>query len=251
MKNHTWVALGLFSLITILAPTAEAGRFDRDYIHFFIPKNVLKQAKATIGPEATNRLIAWNELIVNNRDKPVAEKLKLTNEFFNRIPLKPEKELWGHPHWSTPFEMVTRNGGGHADHVIGKYMTLAALGISVDQLQMTHVHSVTTSDQSYMVLTYRSEPNTMPLVLDTLNSEIILANERNDLSPEDSLNENGTWRSKAQKTGFADADADAEASEHVKLWHEMNARMDKELSPVENTAAMLKVLEASKKLSEH
>lgn len=232
MKTHIWVALGLISLLTVHTPTAEAG----DHDHFSISKRVLKQAATIFGPEAANRLLAWNELIKSNGDKPVAEKLKLTNDFFNRIPLKTEVELWGHTHWSTPFEMVTRNGGSHADHVAGKYMTLDALGISVDHLQMTHVHSAATSDLSYMVLTYRSEPNAMPLVLDTLNREIKPANERNDLIPENSLNENGLWLSKSQADGRSDADSEAAA--HVELWNDMNARMDKELLSVEDPSLM-------------
>ena len=227
MKTHNWVTLGLILLFTAYAPASKAGKYD----HFSISKIVLNNAKVTFGQEAANRLIAWNELINNNKDKSVAEKLKLTNEFFNRIPVKTEAELWGHTHWSTPFEMVTRNGGSYADHAIGKYMTLAALGISVDYLQLTHVHSVATPDQSYMVLTYRSGPNAMPLVLDVLNSEIKPANERNDLSPQDSLNESGLWRSKAQKEGRADAET--EASKHIELWHEMNARMDKEFFSIQ------------------
>lgn len=227
MKTQTWTVLGLILLFTVYTPISGAGKYDS----FSISETVLNNVKATFGPEAANRLLAWNEIINNNKDKSVAEKLKLTNEFFNRIPVKSEAELWGHTHWSTPFEMVTRNGGSHADHVIGKYMTLAALGISVDHLQLTHVHSSATPDQSYMVLTYRSERSAMPLVLDVLDSEIKPANERNDLIPEDSLNENGSWRSKSQKEGRADAEA--EASTHIELWHEMNARMDKEFFSIQ------------------
>lgn len=232
MKIHAWIALGLVFFFTVQALVAEAVDLD----HAAISKRVLKETEKKFGPEAVSRLIAWSDLINNNRDKSVAEKLKLTNNFFNRIPIRNETALWGHIHWSTPFEMLTRNAGSHADHVVGKYVTLEALGTSIDHLQITHVHSAATSDPTYMVLTYRSEPKAIPLVLDTVNGEIISADKRDDLFPEDSINDNGLWLSNVQKDGRTDAQTEANA--HIELWNEMNARMDKEFLSVEDPSLM-------------
>lgn len=231
MKAHVW-ALCFVSLFAVGAPDAGAAELN----HAAISKRIIKLTEKAYGADAASRVVAWNNMVMNSKDKPVAEKLALTNNFFNRIPVKPDVEIWGHTHWSTPFEMLARNAGSHADHVIGKYVTLEAMGISVDHLQITHVHAVATPDSTYMVLTYRPETGAMPLVLDTVDGKIKPANERSDLFPEDSLNDSGLWLSKEQKDGLQDANA--EASRHIELWNEMNTRLDSEMLSNEDPSAM-------------
>lgn len=229
MKTHAWVAFGLILLITAHAPITEAV----DIKHVPISKIIIRYTEERYGSEAASRVVAWNNLVMNYKNKPIAEKLALTNNFFNRIPIKADMAIWGYEHWSTPFEMLTHNAGSHADHAVGKYVTLEALGVSIDHLQITHVHSKAVPDPEYMVLTYCSEPNAMPLVLDTVIGEIKPANERNDLFPQDSFNDSGLWLPREKKDGSYDTQAEAvahiEAVEHVELWNEMNARMDREL----------------------
>lgn len=232
MKTCTWISIGLVAFFTAQALVAEAVDLD----HSAISKRAIKETEKRFGTEAANRIVAWYDLMHNNQGRPVAEKLKLVNDFFNRIPIKSETVLWGHVHWSTPYEMLTRNMGSHADHVIGKYATLEALGISIGQLQLTHAHSSAITDSTYMVLTYRSGSSAMPLVLDTVNGEIISADKRDDLFPEDSINEEGMWLSKEQKDERTDAQTEAEA--HVKLWHEMSQRMEKEDLSIDDPTLM-------------
>lgn len=132
--------------------------------------------------------------------------------------------------------MLQRNAGSHADHAIGKYVTLEALGGGIDQMKITHVHVFKSADLTYMVLTYQSEPGVMPLVLDTVDGQIKPAGERTDLFPEHSLNDSGLWLSRKQKDERNDAKEEADV--HVELWNEMNARMDKELLPTEDPFLM-------------
>ncbi len=232
MKKHAWVYLGVAALFAVCAQVAVAA----DLEHTAISKRVIKETGKKFGVDAANRIVAWNDLVKNNKHKPDAEKLVLVNDFFNRVPVVSEKDLWDHPHWSTPFEMLQRNAGSQADHVIGKYVTLEALGISTDQMKITHVHSMKSTDLSYMVLTYQPKPGVMPSVLDTLDGVIKPANERVDLFPEHSINDSGLWLSKQQKDGRNDAQE--EALSHVELWNEMNARMDKELLSAEDASSM-------------
>ena len=222
MKVPVWIALGFASLFTVFTLAAEAVELN----HAAISKRVIMDTEKAFGPEAASRVAAWNSMVITNKDRPVAEKLAFVNEFFNRIPIKSEKELWDHMHWSTPYEMLTRNAGSQADHVIAKYVTLEAMGVSIDKMRITHVHAMKSTDLSYMVLTYQEERGVMPLVLDTVDSGIRPANERTDLFPEHSLNDNGLWLSNQQKDGRDDAQE--EAYKHVELWNEMNARLDKE-----------------------
>lgn len=232
MKTPAWIALGFASFFVAQTPVAEAVELE----HAAISKRVIRETARAFGPEAADRVVAWSDLVMKNKDKPIAEKLALANNFFNQIPIKPEKEIWGHMHWATPFELLQRNVGSQADHVIGKYITLEALGVGIEQLRMTHVHSMKSADLSYMVLTYQEKPGVMPLVLDTMDKEIKPANERADLFPEHSLNDSGLWLSNQQKDGRSDAQE--EASAHVELWNEMNARMDKELLSTEDPSSM-------------
>lgn len=232
MKINNWIIFGFAALLSAQPLIAEAVEFN----HTAISDKVIKQTARKFGTDAAKRIVVWSELVEKNKDKPVAEKLELTNRFINSIPLKSEEEIWGHSHWSTPFEMIARNSGSHADHAIGKYVTLEALGIGIDKMHIVHAHSAATPSNSYMVLVYYPTPAAMPLVLDSVNGEIKPANERNDLVPEHSFNDDGMWLPKVQADGANDANI--EASAHIELWREMNYRMDSEILPVENPSAI-------------
>ena len=213
--------LGLALLFTVSALVAE-----EDFV-IKLTQNVLIGAEATYGPTAPRRILAWLKLIASSKKKSVAEKLELTNDFFNRIPFKSDMELWGkRNYWPTPVEMLASNGGGHTAFAISKYFTLLALGIRIDQLQITYVTAthLPPTDQAHMVLTYYPTPDAMPLVLDNLDGEVKPASERNDLVPIYSFNGDGLWLAKERGNGRS------EVSGHVDLWNEMNARMGKEFS---------------------
>jgi predicted transglutaminase-like cysteine proteinase len=228
VNRPAWISLSLVLLLAACPPAAVAAELN----HTAISKRVIRETERKFGPEAASRIVAWSNLVMDNRDKPVPEKLALVNDFINRVPVRPGKEVWGHEHWATPYEMLARNAGSHADHAIAKYVTLEALGISVDHLHITHVHSIATPDQSYMVLTYRSGQGAMPLVLDTVNTQIKPASERTDLAPENSFNDNAVWLGGKQMDGRNDANE--EAAKHIELWNEMNIRMDSEMLSTED-----------------
>jgi len=190
-----------------------------------LTEKTLMGAEKKFGPSAPSRLLAWTKLIADNKKKPVAEKLELANDFFNRIPFKSGMER----DWVTPVEMLASNSGGSAAFAIGKYFTLLALGVSIDHLQITYVNamSLPQSERAHMVLTYYSKPDAMPLVLDNLDRKIKPANERNDLTPIYSFNGDGLWLAKERSSGRS------EASGHIDLWNEMNARIGKEFLSTE------------------
>ena len=192
-----------------------------------IPEEVLIGAEAKFGPTAPRRILAWTKLITSNKKKSILEKLELVNDFFNRVPFKSDMELWGKKnYWPTPVEMLARNGGGHASFAISKYFTLLALGVKVEQMQITYVTATTLpeNDQAHMVLTFYPTPDAMPFVLDNVDGEVKPANERGDLIPIYSFNGDGLWLSKERGDGHDTA------SVHVDLWNEMNARMGKEFT---------------------
>ncbi len=225
----SWAVLGLALLFTAHALIA-VENYD-----VTLTEKTLLGAEKKFGPSAPLRLLAWTKLIADSKRKPVAEKLELTNDFFNRLPVKSSRKFGGKlNYWPTPAEMLARNESSHAGLAVGKYFTLLALGVSIDQLQITYVNASTlpAEEQPHMVLTFYSKPDAMPLVLDNLDRKIKPANERNDLIPIYSFNGDGLWLAKERSSGRS------EASGHIDLWNEMNARMGKEfLSPEEEEAS--------------
>lgn len=220
----SWVALGLTLLLVSHALIAV------ENYNISIAEPVLLGAEAKYGPTAPRRILAWSKLITSSKKKSVTEKLELVNDFFNRIPFKSDMELWGkRNYWPTPVEMLARNGGGHSAFATSKYFSLLALGVRIDQLQITYVTATNLppADQAHMVLTYYATPDAMPLVLDNLDGEVKPANERNDLIPIYSFNGDGLWLSSARSEGKSAASANTD------LWHEMNFRRGKEFLSVD------------------
>ena len=225
----SWLVLGL----TLLFFTQVLIAADYD-IH--LSENVLKSAEAKYGPNARRRLVAWVNLIATNKKTPEAEKLKLANNFINRVLYKSDMANWGKPkYWATPVEMLASNGGDAEDYAIGKYFTLLALGVNMERLQITYVNAMNRppAEQAHMVVTYYSSRDSMPLVLDNIDPEIKPASERPDLAPVYSFNGDGLWAAKERSSG------NSEVAGNVNMWNEMNARMATELLTTDNSMASI------------
>ncbi len=180
------------------------------------------------GSRAMDRLLDWEELIKNNKDKNNSEKLKLVNEFFNRLRFISDKRHWKKDdYWATPVEMLATNGGDCEDFSIAKYFTLKQMGLPVKNMLITYVKSLTLN-QAHMVLTYYKTEDSEPLVLDNLIDEIRPASERKDLVPVYSFNGDGLWLSKERGRGTFIGD-----SSSINLWQDLGIRMEKE-KPFEN-----------------
>ncbi|MCK5477927.1 MAG: transglutaminase-like cysteine peptidase [Methylococcales bacterium] len=70
------------------------------------------------------------QLILDNEDKPVREKLEVANNALNALPWITDREKWNaDDYWATPFETLTQFGGDCEDMAIGKFMVLRLMGI--------------------------------------------------------------------------------------------------------------------------
>jgi predicted transglutaminase-like cysteine proteinase len=190
-----------------------------------LPEKIIAAAEAKYGRDARRRLAAWTGLVAAAKGKSDAEKLKMVNALFNRVPPVPDSENWGRAqYWATPVEMLASNGATAEDYAIGKYFTLLAVGISMDYLHITYVKaaSLPAASQAHMVLAYYSSPESMPLILDNLDPDIRPGSERDDLTPVYSFNGNGLWLARERSAGRS------AASGNASLWNEMNARMGRE-----------------------
>ena len=164
-----------------------------------IDEELLHKVEEKCGKDATVRLIAWENLMQEEKGKPEPEKLDRVNSFFNKLPYAEDMEIWGvKDYWATPIEFLCKGRGDCEDYAIAKYFTLKALGVSETKLKITYVKAIKLN-QSHMVLAYYSKPGDEPLILDNLIDSIKPASQRDDLSPIFSFNGSGLWM--AQQRG--------------------------------------------------
>ena len=114
------VCAGLFITSTVMT----AGNFSLD-------SEVLQKAERKYGREAHNRLVAWEDLIRNDRSRTDREKLEKVNRFFNsRIRFANDVDVWGiQDYWATPIEFLCKGAGDCEDFAIAKYFTIKAMGV--------------------------------------------------------------------------------------------------------------------------
>ncbi|MBK8335964.1 MAG: transglutaminase-like cysteine peptidase [Sterolibacteriaceae bacterium] len=156
-------------------------------------------AKSARGMTPTT-VTAWIKLLADVRDLPEGDRLKPVNDFFNRnIRFEDDQALWGQPdYWATPLETLTAGAGDCEDFGIAKYFSLKIVGIPNARLRLIYVKAQLGGpssgiSQAHMVLAYYAAPDSEPLVLDNLISEIRPASRRPDLSPVFSFNSDGIW----------------------------------------------------------
>lgn len=177
-------------------------------------------AEAEYGREARDRIYALRELIAASQHLPETRQLTKVNDFFNRLKLENDMAHWEQEdYWATPLETLASGGGDCEDMAIAKYFTLTAMGIGEEKLQITYVKSLDLN-QAHMVLTYFSEPDAIPLVLDILEPLVKSATERKDLIPIYGFNGTGLWLARERQTGKLVGGAG-----DLNLWRELLDRM--------------------------
>jgi predicted transglutaminase-like cysteine proteinase len=163
----------------------------------------LNQIEAKYGSKAKERVLVWDDMMESAKNENTLMKLKLVNDFFNRLVYKRDINNWSQKdYWAAPFEFLGAGAGDCEDYAIAKYFALRQLGIADEQLKITYVTLSTTNKQfeeAHMVLNYYHKPDTPPIVLDNVNKKLVLATQREDLIPVYSFNASGLW--KAQNKG--------------------------------------------------
>jgi len=152
------------------------------------------------GAVGLKKLQAWETLLENNKTKTTAEKNKAVNDFFNKnTRFEDDINHWKtSDYWATPLETLGSEAGDCEDYTIAKYFSLIRLGVSVEHLRLIYVKaqiggSSSKVFQAHMVLGYYEQPTSIPLILDSLISDIQTADKRTDLHPVFSFNSDGLW----------------------------------------------------------
>jgi len=163
----------------------------------------ISAVKGKHGFLAARRLEAWQKLVDKVYKKPERLKLILVNNFFNESRFVSDQKNWHQKdYWATPKELLIKDAGDCEDYVIAKFITLKAVGVSHEKLNLTYVKAKKLN-QAHMVLSYFKKPNSIPLILDNLIHRILKATKRKDLVPIYSFNGDGLWLAKQRGKGKA------------------------------------------------
>lgn len=183
-------ALGLVLLLAATLAVHGSADFDR----------LLATLTQRWGGGPVARFNGWRALISAGAAASDSERLKRTNDFFNRqIQFGEDAGIWSQPdYWATPSETLGKGAGDCEDFAIAKYYTLREMGVAPDKLRLIYVRAKTGTDpqaptQAHMVLAYYAQPEAEPQVLDNLIGEIRPASRRPDLVPVFSFNSEGVF----------------------------------------------------------
>ncbi|AOB33592.1 transglutaminase [Bordetella sp. H567] len=157
-------------------------------------------AASRYGGKGAHAVAAWLQLLQDDAALAEADKLSSVNNFWNRRLMQAEDQtIWGQAdYWATPLEALGKGAGDCEDFVIGKYFSLIKLGVPTSKLRFVYVRARIGGPESseqiaHMVLAYYSTADAVPLVLDSLISDILPASQRRDLTPVFSFNADGVY----------------------------------------------------------
>tara|TARA_R110002110_G_scaffold413827_2_gene642011 strand:+ start:1481 stop:2272 length:792 start_codon:yes stop_codon:yes gene_type:complete len=144
---------------------------------------------ACTSPEC--RLAAWQAFIRETAKLPDAQQLDAVNRWANAHRYIEDWANWGLPdYWETPEEFFSR-GGDCEDFAIIKYFTLAALGVSPDDMRIMVVND-TNLEIFHAVLAVR-QASGEPLILDNQAKDVVPLSFVPHYRLIYSLNEKGWW----------------------------------------------------------
>lgn len=182
-------------------------------------------ARQKYGEETYQDILQLQQLITQIKTVSEPEKLKKINDFFNqKILFADDIMVWGQSdYWATPLEALGRQAGDCEDYTIAKYIFLKEANIPNHKLRLNYVRAVVNSNgqrasRAHMVLSYYATPESEPLILDNLNTEIYPASSRSDLSPIFSFNDKGLWVGNSIKPK-------ADSQSHLSRWRDVLLRM--------------------------
>ncbi|MCW8930130.1 MAG: transglutaminase-like cysteine peptidase [Gammaproteobacteria bacterium] len=220
-KYSKCLALNLVKLSFVSAPfCCIAAHADHTDKFDFLMAEANHQINSEHDKQTSQRFTAWENLIHHSLGKTEEEKIKLVNDFFNRMNWVSDKELWNKKdYWATPIESLIRNAGDCEDFSIAKYFTLLALDVPAEQLRISYVKMA--DQQNHMVLSYYPTLDSTPIILDNFNKKLLKKSERLDLTFMFSFNSDGLWLSDNKMIAIDDDNS-------LNHWISMMRRIEKE-----------------------
>lgn len=144
-------------------------------------EGVFQQIEKEYGAEASKRMKDIYQMILDNQNKPLKEKLAIVNDKFNSLPWIADRSKWSaEDYWATPFETITQFGGDCEDMAIGKIVALRLMGVPNNNLHLGYV-KVKATNETHMILVWVNDDRSESLVLDNIVKEVKSGKERTDL----------------------------------------------------------------------
>lgn len=85
---------------------------------------------------ATRKDAKWEALLTELKGKPLAEKMRRVNDFFNAVTYVEDIKNFGvQDYWQTPYEFMDK-GGDCEDYAIAKYISLKRLGVAESTMRI-------------------------------------------------------------------------------------------------------------------
>ncbi len=138
------------------------------------------------GPKAEKRLRYLHDMIRENQDISVMEKIELVNRTLNKLPWIADSSHWKQAdYWAAPMETIATFGGDCEDIAIVKWVMLVHLGVTGDHLRLAYV-KIRETGENHMVLLFVMNPSA-PVeqqeiyVLDNYVEAVKRGSERKDL----------------------------------------------------------------------
>ena len=179
------------------------------------------------GADGVRNLREWRDVLGRAGSSSDNEKLRGVNEFFNRrVLFQEDTVIWSQlDYWASPLETLGKGAGDCEDFAIAKYFSLIELGVPASRMRLTYVRARiggpnSSITQAHMVLSYYTQPEAEPLILDNLIADIRPAGRRPDLTPVFSFNSDGVW--------MAGADRPASSVDRLTRWKDLLIRMKAE-----------------------
>lgn len=216
MTSNSFTAVILFNLLGILLLSLIVTIFIGVTSSFAAHRPIYKQdIVSTLNP-----LTKLQDLILGDKSVTDRDKLDKVNNFFNQMEFVSDIDHWGKKdYWATPIEFLTTYAGDCEDFAIAKYFSLQAMGIPEEKLNLTYVKSLK-YNAYHMILTYHSNLEAEPLILDNIVGKVKPASERSDLVVIYSFN--GSDLRLAKQRGLGKL---AGSSSRLKRWQGLIERM--------------------------
>lgn len=137
-----------------------------------------------------NKTTTWRKLKDQASDKPILEKLRIVNSFWNAWPYHEDQANWGKPdYWATPAQFLKKSGDCE-DYAIVKYFTLKELGVDPRSMRIVVLRDAVRNLAHAVLAVYVDNDI---YILDNL-SNVVLSHKRiSNYVPQYSVNEFGRW----------------------------------------------------------
>lgn len=168
---------------------------------YFKPESEQTVQKKIDSEKLASRLNELKTLLVTIDESNITAQLQRVNDFFNLLPYETDPVTWDKDdYWASRKEFLGVGQGDCEDYAIAKYFTLRQLGFTNDQLFLTYVKASQTR-MPHIVLTYYAHPEATPLVLDSINPNVLPATRRRDLKPIFNFNGDRIYMAKQRGLG--------------------------------------------------